>query len=318
MPADQKPDRPMLVGERADRDAFGEGGPGARPGQGPERRMDASSEDAGPEDGGGKKRRGRLLPVLLVLLVLAGFTGLVWYAYTWGIGGIEPQELPLIQAEPGPVKSRPESPGGLEVPHQDKLVLNEIQPDPEKPQVERLLPPPETPKPPQPVAAPEIRPPPAPPAPPAAEVTEPPSAAELPPETEPPPAPSAAERAPTPPPEAEAILAPPEAEAKPAPEATPPKPAEEPQTAAAPPAGAYVVQLASLKERAGVEPTWARLQKAFPSLLGNRQLSVQSVDLGSRGTFHRVRAGFFPDRAAADKLCARLKAEKQDCFVAER
>lgn len=316
MPADQQPDRPKLVAGLGDRDAPGEENPGARPGAGPERRMDASSEDAGSEDGGGKKRRGRLLPVLLVLLVLAGFAGLVWYAYIWGIGGIEPQELPLIQAEPGPVKSRPESPGGLEVPHQDKLVLNEIQPDPEKPQVERLLPPLEIPKPPQPVAAPEIRPPPAPLAPPADEVTEPPSAAEPPPETEP--APSAAERTPTPPPEAEAIPAPPEAEAKPAPEATPPKPAEEPQTAAAPPAGAYVVQLASLKERAGVEPAWARLQKAFPSLLGDRQLSVQSVDLGNRGTFHRVRAGFFPDRAAADKLCARLKAKKQDCLVAER
>ena len=312
MPADQQPDRPKLVADLGDRDATGEEDPGARPGAGPERRMDASSEDAGSEDRGGKKRRGRLLPVLLVLLVLAGFAGLVWYAYTWGIGGIEPQELPLIQAEPGPVKSRPESPGGLEVPHQDKLVLNEVQPDPEKPQVERLLAPPELPKPPEPAAAPETRSPPAPPAPPApptAEVTETRSAAEQPPATEPPPVPSAAERAPTPPPEAEA---------KPAPEATPPKPAEEPQTAVAPPAGAYVVQLASLKERAGVEPAWARLQRAFPSLLGDRQLSVQSVDLGSRGTFHRVRAGFFPDRAAADKLCARLKVKNQDCLVAER
>ncbi len=306
MPADQQPDRVKLVADRMDRDALGEENPGARPGQDPERRMDASSEDAGLEDGGGKKRRGRLLPVLLVLLVLAGFSGLVWYAYIWGVGGFAPQELPLIQAEPGPVKSRPESPGGLEVPHQDKLVLNEIQPDPEKPQVERLLPPPETPKPPKPAAAPETLPPPAPPA---TEVSEPLPAAEPAPETEPPPVPSAAERAPT---------LPPEAEEQPAPEAISPKPAEPPQTTAAPPAGAYVVQLASLKERAGVEPEWARLQKAFPGLLGDRQLSVQRVDLGNRGTFHRVRAGFFPDRAAAGKLCARLKAKKQDCFVAER
>ena len=306
MPSDRQPDRPMLIGERADRDAFGEGGPGARPGQGPERRMDDSSDDAETEDGGGKKRRGRLLPVLLVLLVLAGFAGLVWYAYTWGIGGFAPQELPLIQAEPGPVKSRPESPGGLEVPHQDKLVLTEVQPDPEKPQVERLLPPPEVPKPPESAAAPETTLPPPPPAPPAAEVSEPP------PETEQTPTPSTAEQAPTPLPEAEEKPTP-KAEEKPAPE-----PVEQPQTAAAPPGGAYVVQLASLKERAGVEAAWARLQKAFPSLLEDRELSVRSVDLGSRGTFYRVRAGFFPDRAAADKLCAWLKAKKQDCFVAER
>jgi hypothetical protein len=58
--------------------------------------------------------------------------------------------------------------------------------------------------------------------------------------------------------------------------------------------------------------------KAHPALLGDRRLVVQSVDLGSRGTYHRVQAGTFPDRASAQALCDRLKARKQDCLVVQR
>jgi cell division septation protein DedD len=79
-----------------------------------------------------------------------------------------------------------------------------------------------------------------------------------------------------------------------------------------------VIQLASLaaKDRASAE--LARLQKSFPTLLGDRQLVVVPVDLGSRGTFYRVQAGYFPDRATADAACAQLKAKRQDCLVTKR
>ena len=47
-----------------------------------------------------------------------------------------------------PVKVKPENPGGMEVPYQDRLVLNQPQSgDAANASVERLLPPPETPKP---------------------------------------------------------------------------------------------------------------------------------------------------------------------------
>ena len=53
-------------------------------------------------------------------------------------------------------------------------------------------------------------------------------------------------------------------------------------------------------------------------LLGDRELTVQEVDLGERGIFYRVQAGFFPERAGASALCRALKARQQDCLVVKR
>jgi hypothetical protein len=79
-----------------------------------------------------------------------------------------------------------------------------------------------------------------------------------------------------------------------------------------------VVQLAALRARNSAPPAWARLQKAHPMLLGDKELAVQEVDLGERGIFYRVQAGFFPDRAGASALCQALKARQQDCLVVKR
>ncbi|MCH8001023.1 MAG: hypothetical protein IIA34_05115, partial [Proteobacteria bacterium] len=156
MRSKQRPERPELLVDPKERGIFGVRETASRPGIGAERRSDG----AGPEmdlrgDGGGPPRR-RVLPMVVALITLAGFAGIVWYAYNWGLGQVDTARLPVILAEPEPIKSRPESPGGLEVPHQDKLVLNEVVPDPEKPQVERLLPPPETPRPPKAPSAAEV------------------------------------------------------------------------------------------------------------------------------------------------------------------
>jgi hypothetical protein len=239
----------------------------------------------------------------------------------------------VIVAEPGPIKSRPESPGGLEVPHRDKLVLNELSPDPEKPQVERLLPPPETPKPPQalstaeiaagdssvetesgPTAAPTEGAVPAPPGSPDLTATGEPAAT----------APEAAAPPPSAPAPPEPVASAPEP-AEPAPSApaaetaAPPPPVQTAaRTPSGVPSGAYVVQLAALRARSGARPAWARLQRAHPMLLGDKELAIQEVDLGERGIFYRVQAGFFPDRAGASALCQALKARQQDCLVVKR
>ncbi|MHA1599666.1 MAG: SPOR domain-containing protein, partial [Alphaproteobacteria bacterium] len=80
----------------------------------------------------------------------------------------------------------------------------------------------------------------------------------------------------------------------------------------------FVLQLASLKSKERAPLEWIRLQKSFPSLLGGRQLVVLPADLGDRGTFYRVQAGFFPDRASAEAVCKQLKAKSQDCLVMKR
>jgi hypothetical protein len=79
-----------------------------------------------------------------------------------------------------------------------------------------------------------------------------------------------------------------------------------------------VVQVAALKTAAAAHAAWARLQKAHPALLGTRELAIQRADLGDRGIFFRVRAGFFAARAGARELCSALKARGQDCLVKRR
>ena len=92
------------------------------------------------------KRHG--LWFIAVVGVLAAGAGGGWVAMeAWGPGDGEPK-IPLIRASAGPVKVRPESPGGMKVPGRDKLVYDRMQGNEEVPLVERLLPEPEQPLPP--------------------------------------------------------------------------------------------------------------------------------------------------------------------------
>ena len=295
--------------------------------------------DQRPNDEDKPDRPSRLLPVSIGLVVLAALGGVVWYAYSWF--GDDGGDVPVIRAEAGSGKSRPENPGGLEVAHQDKLVLNNPTPDHETPQVERLLPPPEVPKPPAPVAPkqlatpPEVPKPPAPTQPSASApaITKPsdtePSGTKAPLTTKPiiignrPLFPKTNQGGQAPAQAAGDLVVPP----PPAVPATPPT-----QTAARPvlrgsgadaaggggPTGLFAVQLASLRAADRATVAWKRLQETFPSLLGDRTLFVEEVDLGARGNFYRIQAESFRNRAEAAALCDALKARKQDCLVVKR
>ncbi len=86
----------------------------------------------------------RLL-LLIGLLVLAVVVGIA--VNRWQSEEVPPGEIPTIEAE-GEIKKIPDDPGGLDVPHQDVQVFQQL----EKVQaaeggVEHLLPPPETPAP---------------------------------------------------------------------------------------------------------------------------------------------------------------------------
>jgi len=278
-------------------------------------------------------------------LALAGFVGVLWYAYQWGMGGEDTVELPTVTAETGPEKEKPSDPGGLQVPYQDQLVMNEDGGAQSTPRVERLLPPPEAPL--TPPALTGIA----------------PSYDELPPAlpqdgeaapgpaAEPPAAASgqsasdaqgesdesqAAEaQVPEPPaPKAQAEPQAPKAQAEPSqpaasqsaaaqPATTQPTTAQpttaQPTTAVtADPAGQFVVQLVSLKDSGAAEREWSRLQGVFPQLLGDKSLLMQKADVSGIGTVYRLRAGPFATRAKASQLCAELKAKQQDCLVVNR
>ncbi|MFO7484009.1 SPOR domain-containing protein [Oceanibaculum nanhaiense] len=284
--------------------------------------------------GGGGKPRSRALPIFIALFALGAFGGIVWYAYTQGVQSGVSTVAPVIKAEDGPTKAKPEQPGGLQVPHQDKQVFQRLLPEGQTPQtVERLLPPP--PEPLQPPPAPE-------PAAPSAEPVQPlPSqtVAERPvatpqpaPQTVPqgtPPVPSAAP-APQPPQDAPAQTPPaarapapqpapqPAAEPKPEPKAEPkptPAPAQTQASIAAVSGGGFKVQLAAVRSDEAAKQEWNRLKTRYKEELGALSLTVQRVDLGAgKGVYHRIQAGPL-DEAAAERACTALKAKNQACLV---
>ncbi len=281
------------------------------------------------------------------ILALAGFAGVLWYAYEWGLGGGETAGLPTVQAEAGPEKEKPSDPGGLQVPYQDQLVLNQGEAGATAPRIERLLPPPEAPLP-----APEL-----------AEIApsydEPVDAAPLEGEIGLPtgeagalqpagePAGEPSETAA----EAQAAETVPELPAAPSAQAAQDVAGSQGQagetpsvatqatttqvtttqatttqatttqaatTQATQAAGDFAVQLVSLKDSGAAKKEWSRLQGVFPQLLGDKSLLLQSADVAGIGKVYRLRAGPFATRAKAAKVCAQLKSKQQDCLVVNR
>ncbi len=61
---------------------------------------------------------------VVALVVLAAFAGVVYAAYQQGLRQGQSETLPTAVAQPGPIRVRPDNPGGLNEPYQDKFVLN--------------------------------------------------------------------------------------------------------------------------------------------------------------------------------------------------
>jgi cell division septation protein DedD len=260
-----------------------------------------------------ERRRGMILPLGIAAVALVAFGGIIWWAYS----STPPDAgdgIPLVAAENGPVKVKPESEGGIEVPDQDKMVFEQLAEAPEEPKVEQLLPEPE-----QPITPPQ----------PAGTTA---SAVPLVPETETA-APATTAASPSPSPTAgqpaTSVAAPaaaPQPAAGPASETAPPAPAATPApnppaaAAAAKPiqtasAGGWRIQLAAVKTEAGARAEWSRLQKVHPDLLGDMRLNLERVNLGEKGIYVRIQAGPLPDRTTAEDMCGELKATKQPCLV---
>lgn len=78
------------------------------------------------------------------------------------------------------------------------------------------------------------------------------------------------------------------------------------------------IQLAAVKNADEATPEWDRLKKALADPLDGLVLTVESVDLGTKGIYHRIQAGPFPDKAAAAAKCDVIKQMKHDCLVVVR
>ncbi|MBX9746028.1 MAG: SPOR domain-containing protein [Hyphomonadaceae bacterium] len=53
-------------------------------------------------------------------------------------------------------------------------------------------------------------------------------------------------------------------------------------------------------------------------MFSDARLDVERADLGQRGVYYRVRAGYFADRTNAARFCDRIRQMGQDCIVAAR
>lgn len=80
--------------------------------------------------------------------------------------------------------------------------------------------------------------------------------------------------------------------------------------------GKYVVQVASLRSKSEAQAMWDKLSGKTGSVLSaNHFADIKRVDLGARGIYYRLRVNGLADKAAANQLCQKLKAAKQDCIV---
>lgn len=255
-------------------------------------------------------------------IALAAVVG--WFVLSPRYADAPDAELPVIRRPQNAVKIQPAEPGGMEILNQDKSVYDIIEKkDTSAPVVENLLPPPEEPQLPVIAAQPEttvadrvtaqiqptiveekaeeiIR---------VAEAPKPQPVQE--PKAEPAPVPlsqAAAEPAPAPAPEP--VVRP---EPQPAPQ---PKAAPQPQPKAAA-AGSWQVQLMSSPNKTAIDSAWKNLVKKYPVLNGQPH-EIETADLGPKGTFYRLKAGAFADRAGADNLCNDLKALGGSCIVKKK
>lgn len=82
--------------------------------------------------------------------------------------------------------------------------------------------------------------------------------------------------------------------------------------------GAFVVQIAALRSEGAADAAWDRLSARDPALFAGARKDIQRADLGAKGAYFRVRAGYFAGRDEAARFCDRVKTLGQDCIVVVR
>lgn len=217
-------------------------------------------------------------------VVLLIFIAAIWFAYDSGRDSAR-GDVPLVRASEEPYRHKPEEPGGMEVPDRDKLVYNRVSGSEEEGDDVQLRAGPELP-----IDKPEPE--------------QPATPAPAPDTPAPQDTPAAAEKSPAP-------------AAKPAPDA--------PKAAAASPSatpsitdGAWLIQLGAFGSADGADRAWRMLKDKYGTLLTTLKPDVDILERAGKDPLYRLRAGPFATRDAADKICARMKAEGQACFPVAR
>lgn len=215
-------------------------------------------------------------------MIAGGVAGVVMLAAGgYSMIGRAPRQVPVIEADPSPVRVRPKDSGTMPPPAADELTGNGT---------ETMAPPPEVPQP-QALQA-EIK---------AAHPPAPVVAAAPPPVN-----------AVAPPP---ALAPAPAVVAKQAPAPVPaPAPAPAPAKTVAV-AGKVQVQLAAMESEESAKAEWTRLTRLLPAAFSGRHPQIERTERDGH-TFWRLRTAGFADAAAAGTFCTEVKAKHAGCAVA--
>ena len=274
---------------------------GPRAARGPSwRELSPGREPSGTRDRAGREEGG-----LRRLLIIAGGIGaaLVLVLAVLSLGGRQDAPIPVVQADPRPVRVKPADPGGMRVANDDIFSAGDGQD-------QNLAAPAETPNP----AALKAEA----PGHPATQATQPPQ----------PPSPTVAPTAGA----APARVAVPGSaqQSQGMAPAGPPAistPSAAPGRASAPPAleasraarqvvpGRPEVQLAALGSEEAAHAEWKRLAGRFPDLLARHQPLFVKTEREGREIW-RLRLGGFEDVAEATRFCEALRARKAGCAIA--
>lgn len=214
-------------------------------------------------------------------------------------------DVPLVRAPETPVKTRPDAPGGMDVPNRDKLVFDLLAPEIQEPAATQS----------QSTATLQAQ---------AQESASPPdntpekTASAKPEDDSPATSTQASEDTADEPPvdPLAAVIAAREAEEArvAATQSTSTEAAASPQTTS----GAWGVQLASFVNETDAEAALQNFAGRFPDVLGALKPRVQSVTLG-QGKGNRYRAQFVGvDKARAQAICQQLKQQNQACLRVQR
>jgi cell division septation protein DedD len=258
----------------------------------------------------------RILTGMVALAAMGGFAMIVVFSYDKGKETGAVAGTPVIKAQQGPTKVKPEKPGGMPIRDQDKNVYDRLDPNSKKDKVENLLPAPEKAmSKPVPMKLPKI------------------SKKDLAKATAIEPAAGSNIMAPPPPPP---IIA---APAKPAVNVPAIKPASvkpkikkkmaEPVKSIKKPVSknntpikkmaalknGYRIQIASLKSKAAANTAWRKLQNKHPSLFGRLSPNIVRAVIPGKGTYYRLQAGTIKGQTAARALCSQAKKRKIRCLI---
>lgn len=95
------------------------------------------------------------------------------------------------------------------------------------------------------------------------------------------------------------------------------QPSAAPSAPAAQHGGGYVLQIGSFMSQAEANASWQTYKAAHSSVAGYAP-DVAQANLGSKGTWYRLRIGPFATLGEASAACAKLKAQGGKCFPAKR